>query len=65
MINKHDDKPNSKEESKPVFIDLVKDLASRTPKTVQHLAVNSMKADRTLTIADLSKIIFLIFNIFF
>jgi superfamily II DNA/RNA helicase len=55
MINKHDDKPNSKEEAKPVFIDLVKNLEGRTPKTVQHLAVNTMKSDRVLTIADLSK----------
>ena len=40
------------------FIDLVKDLAGRTPKTVQHLAVNSLKSDKTTTIADLSKFIF-------
>jgi hypothetical protein len=39
-------------------------LAGRTPKNVQHLAVNSMKTDRTLTIADLSNINFLIFNEF-
>jgi ATP-dependent RNA helicase DDX21 len=55
MINKHDDKPNSKEESKPVFIDLVKDLGGRIPSTVQHIAINSMKSDRVMTIADLSK----------
>jgi len=61
MINKHDDKPDSKEESKPVFIDLVKDLGERTTKTVQHLAVNTMKSDRVLTIADLSKIKIYIF----
>ena len=35
------------------FIDLVKDLAGRTPKTVQHLAVNSLKSDKVTTIADL------------
>jgi len=52
MINKHDDQLDEKE-CKPVFIDLVKDLGGRTPKTVQHLAVNSMKADRVMTIADL------------
>ena len=55
MINKHDDNPNSKEESEPVFIDLLKDLEDRTPKTVQHLAENTMKSDRVMTIADLSK----------
>jgi superfamily II DNA/RNA helicase len=37
------------------FIDLVKDLGGRTPKTVQHLAVQSLKSDRVTTIADLSK----------
>jgi superfamily II DNA/RNA helicase len=36
------------------FIDLVKDLAGRTPKTVQHLAVNCLKSDKLTTIADLS-----------
>lgn len=35
------------------FIDLVKDLAGRTPKTVQHLAVNTLKSDKVTTIADL------------
>jgi superfamily II DNA/RNA helicase len=40
------------------FIDLVKDLGGRTPKTVQHLAVQSLKSDRVTTIADLSKDIF-------
>jgi ATP-dependent RNA helicase DDX21 len=35
------------------FIDLMKDLAGRTPKTVQHLAVNSLKSDKVTTIADL------------
>ena len=39
--------------TKPTFIDLVKDLAGRTPKTVQHLAVNCLKSDRVTTIADL------------
>jgi ATP-dependent RNA helicase DDX21 len=34
-------------------IDLVKDLGGRTPKTVQHLAVNSLKSDKVTTIADL------------
>ena len=53
MFNNHDDKAN-REDSKPIFIDLVKDLGGRTPKTVQHLAVNSMKHDRVMTIADLS-----------
>jgi superfamily II DNA/RNA helicase len=36
------------------FIDLVKDLGGRTPKTVQHLAVQTLKSDRVTTIADLS-----------
>ena len=36
------------------FIDLVKDLGGRTPKTVQHLAVNCLKSDKLTTIADLS-----------
>jgi superfamily II DNA/RNA helicase len=57
MINKHDDTPNKENDLKPIFIDLVKDLGGRTPKTVQHLAVNSMKNDRVMTIADLSKFI--------
>lgn len=35
------------------YIDLVKDLGGRTPKTVQHLAVNSLKSDKVTTIADL------------
>lgn len=35
------------------FIDLVKNLEGRTPKTVQHLAVKGMKHDRVMTIADL------------
>ena len=36
------------------YIDLVKDLGGRTPKTVQHLAVNCLKSDKLTTIADLS-----------
>jgi ATP-dependent RNA helicase DDX21 len=36
-----------------VFIDLVKNLEGRTPKTVQHLAVKSLKSDKITTIADL------------
>jgi len=36
-----------------VFVDLVKNLAGRTPKTVQHLAVKCLKSDRITTIADL------------
>ena len=61
MFNPHDDKAN-KEDLKPIFVDLVKDLAGRCPKTVQHIAVNSMKNDRITTIADLSKFIILIFS---
>lgn len=55
MINKHDDSENKVKDSEPIFIDLVKDLGGRTPKTVQHLAVNSLKSDKVTTIADLSK----------
>ena len=36
-----------------VFIDLVKDLGNKTPKTVTHLAVNCIKSEKTTTIADL------------
>ena len=36
-----------------VFIDLVKNLEGKTPKTVQHLAVKSLKSDKITTIADL------------
>jgi len=54
MINKHDDSENKIKESEPQFIDLVKDLGGRTPKTVQHLAVNTLKSDKVTTIADLS-----------
>lgn len=54
MINKHDDSENKVKDSEAVFIDLVKDLGGRTPKTVQHLAVNSLKSDKVTTIADLS-----------
>ena len=35
------------------FIDLVKDLGNKTPKTVTHLAVNCIKSEKTTTIADL------------
>ena len=59
MINKHDDNAKNEEELKPVFIDLIKDLGGRTPKTVQHLAVNTMKHDRVMTIADLSKFFYI------
>lgn len=38
-----------------VFIDLVKDLDKKTPKTVQHLAVQCINSERVTTIADLSK----------
>ncbi len=55
MINKHDDSPDKTKDCQPVFIDLVKDLGGRTPKTVQHLAVNTLKSDKVTTIADLSK----------
>jgi len=53
MINKHDDSLDKKA-CEPMFIDLVKDLGGRTPKTVQHLAVNTLKSDKVTTIADLS-----------
>lgn len=36
------------------FIDLVKDLDKRTPKTVQHLAVQCLHFEKITTIADLS-----------
>ena len=36
-----------------VYIDLVKDLGNKTPKTVTHLAVNCIKSEKTTTIADL------------
>ena len=36
-----------------IFIDLVKDLSNKTPKTVTHLAVNCIKSEKTTTIADL------------
>jgi ATP-dependent RNA helicase DDX21 len=36
-----------------IFIDLVKDLGNKTPKTVTHLAVNCIKSEKTTTIADL------------
>ena len=36
-----------------IFIDLVKDLSNKTPKTVSHLAVNCIKSEKTTTIADL------------
>lgn len=57
MINKHDDSETKQKDCEPVFIDLVKDLGGRTPKTVQHLAVNTLKSDKVTTIADLSKLI--------
>lgn len=38
------------------YIDLVKDLAGRTPKTVQHIAVSAIKSDKVTTMADLSKL---------
>ena len=41
--------PNNDE----IFIDLVKDLSNKTPKTVTHLAVNCIKSEKTTTIADL------------
>lgn len=43
-----------------VFIDLVKNLENRTPKTVKHLSVQCLKSERVTTIADLSKIIILL-----
>jgi len=55
MINKHDDSENKVKDAEAVFIDLVKDYGGRTPKTVQHLAVNTLKSDKVTTIADLSK----------
>ncbi len=55
MINKHDDSENKVKDAEAVFIDLVKDLGGRTPKTVQHLAVNTLKSDKVTNIADLSK----------
>ena len=36
-----------------IYIDLVKDLSNKTPKTVTHLAVNCIKSEKTTTIADL------------
>ena len=36
-----------------IYIDLVKDLANKTPKTVTHLGVNCLKNEKTTTIADL------------
>jgi ATP-dependent RNA helicase DDX21 len=42
---------NGKKEQ--VFVDLMKNLEGRTPKTVKHLAVKSMKTDKVTTIADL------------
>ena len=36
-----------------IFIDLVKDLGNKTPKTVTHLAVQVIKSEKTTTIADL------------
>jgi ATP-dependent RNA helicase DDX21 len=36
-----------------IFVDLVKDLGNKTPKTVTHLAVNCIKSEKTTTIADL------------
>jgi ATP-dependent RNA helicase DDX21 len=36
-----------------VYLDLVKDLGGRTPKTVLHLGVNCLKNERVTTIADL------------
>ena len=36
-----------------IFIDLVKDLGNKTPKTVTHLDVNCIKSEKTTTIADL------------
>lgn len=53
MVNKHDDSDKPKD-CEAVFVDLVKDLAGRTPKTVQHLAVNTLRSDKVTTISDLS-----------
>ena len=36
-----------------VYIDLVKDLANKTPKTITHLGVMCIKSEKTTTIADL------------
>lgn len=36
-----------------LYIDLVKDLSNKTPKTVTHLGVNCLKNEKTTTIADL------------
>jgi ATP-dependent RNA helicase DDX21 len=36
-----------------VFIDLVKNLENKTPKTVQHLSVQCLKSERVTSIADL------------
>jgi len=33
-----------------IFIDLVKDLGNKTPKTVTHLVVNCIKSEKTTTI---------------
>jgi len=43
----------NQENSESIFIDLVKNLSERTPKTVQHLGVNCLKSDRVTTMADL------------
>ena len=43
----------TKNNKNQVFIDLVKNLEGKTPKTVQHLAVKCLKSDRITTIADL------------
>ena len=40
-------------QEEPKYIDLVKDLANKTPKTVTHLGVNCLKNEKTTTIADL------------
>jgi superfamily II DNA/RNA helicase len=39
------------------FIDLVKNLENKTPKTVQHLSVQCLKSERVTTIADLSNLL--------
>ena len=40
-------------EKDEIYIDLVKDLGNKTPKTVTHLGVNCLKNEKTTTIADL------------
>jgi len=42
-------------------IDLVKDLAGKTPRNISHLAMHCIHAERTSSIADLSKLIYIKF----